>query len=76
MNTFRAPTDSPYATLGRPLSGCLGRHRLTSQALAGNLVGDPVDRDVWVTTPAGWDGQAPLPAAYAAGLHRTPVDVG
>lgn len=65
MNTFAAPTHSPYATLGRPLSGGLDRHRLLSRALAGNLVGDPIDRELWVSTPAGWDGQTPLPVAYA-----------
>src|SRR5271167_4631725 len=34
------------------------RHRLTSRVLADNPLGDPVDRDLHVYVPPGYDGNA------------------
>jgi len=34
------------------------RHRLTSRVLAGNPLGDPVERDLYVYVPPGYDGNA------------------
>ncbi len=40
--------------------GQIERLSHTSEVLAANPLGDPAERDVWVWTPAGWDGIAPL----------------
>ncbi len=34
------------------------RHRLTSRVLVGNPLGDPIDRDLYVYVPPGYDGDA------------------
>src|SRR5215467_12976971 len=34
------------------------RHRLTSRLLAGNPLGDPVERDLYVYVPPGYDADA------------------
>lgn len=64
MHTFTAVTHSPYATLGHPLQGGLDRHRLVSPALTNNRVGDPAERELWVSTPAGWNRRTALPVVY------------
>jgi S-formylglutathione hydrolase FrmB len=46
----------------RELSGRLDEHELDSAALAGNPLGDPTRRPLWVYSPPGADG--PLPAIY------------
>ena len=46
----------------RELSGRLDEHELDSAALAGNPLGDPARRPLWVYSPPGADG--PLPAIY------------
>ncbi|HEY4120494.1 MAG TPA: alpha/beta hydrolase [Byssovorax sp.] len=40
-------------------------HRIESAALAGNALGDPAGRDVWVYLPAGHDPTTPTPALLA-----------
>ncbi|HEY2790493.1 MAG TPA: alpha/beta hydrolase-fold protein [Gaiellales bacterium] len=55
--------DPPW---GRPLQGRLDEHVITSDALRGNALGDPVQRPLWVYTPPGYDA-APdrrYPAVY------------
>ena len=39
----------------RELAGRLETHVIRSPALAGNHLGDPVDRPVWVYVPPGYD---------------------
>ena len=46
----------------RELTGRLDEHELDSAALAGNPLGDPARRPLWVYSPPGADG--PLPAIY------------
>jgi S-formylglutathione hydrolase FrmB len=45
-----------------PPSGELRHWRHASAALADNPLGDPAERDVYIWTPAGWDGRTVLPA--------------
>jgi len=42
-------------TLFPDLAGRLGEHVLSSELLAGNPLGDPADRPLWVYTPPGYD---------------------
>jgi len=42
---------------GRPLSGRLEAHELSSRALAGNPLGDPAVRPVWVYLPPAYDAE-------------------
>jgi S-formylglutathione hydrolase FrmB len=46
----------------RELSGSLDEHTIDSELLAGNPLGDPTERPLWVYTPPG----------YAAGTERYP----
>src|SRR4249920_1533770 len=41
------------------------RHRITSRVLAGNPLGDPVERDVHVYVPPGYDENNRYPAVLA-----------
>ena len=41
------------------------RHRLTSSVLAGNPLGDPIERDLHVYLPPGYDPGRPYPALLA-----------
>src|SRR6201997_3321162 len=47
----------------KELAGRLDEHELDSRALAGNPLGDPARRPLWVYEPPGADG-LPLPALY------------
>jgi S-formylglutathione hydrolase FrmB len=57
---------SPSAPWGRRFVGRLEAHALTSRALAGNPLGDPSERPVWVYLPPGYDADADrrLPTIY------------
>jgi S-formylglutathione hydrolase FrmB len=47
------------------LAGRIDRHVITSSALEGNHLGDPVERPLWVYTPPGYDDHdRPLPSVY------------
>ena len=46
------------------LAGRLDEHELESAALAGNPLGDPTRRPLWVYTPPGTTEDATLPAVY------------
>lgn len=61
---FRPPRSSPYARLDTPLVGRVDEHVISSAVLAGNPLGDPADRPLWVSVPAGWDGVTALPVVY------------
>ncbi len=41
------------------------RHRLSSAVLAGNPLGDPIERDLYVYLPPGYDPARPYPALLA-----------
>ena len=47
----------------KELAGRLDEHELESAALAGNPLGDPARRPLWVYEPPGAEG-ATLPAVY------------
>ena len=44
-------------SLERELVGRIDHHVISSSALAGNPLGDPADRPVWVYVPPGYDDQ-------------------
>ena len=47
------------------LAGRIDEHVITSAALQGNHLGDPVDRPLWVYVPPGYDeGTDRLPSIY------------
>ena len=53
---------SPWPT---PLVGRLDQHVISSDALRGNVLGDPYKRPLWVYTPPGYDeGTDHYPAVY------------
>jgi S-formylglutathione hydrolase FrmB len=54
-------TNAPW---GRTLQGTLDRHEMTSVALAGNPLGDPASRPLWVLTPPHVAPDQPTPAIY------------
>ena len=41
---------------GREFAGRIDEHVFTSRSLAGNKLGDPAERPLWVYTPPGYDG--------------------
>jgi S-formylglutathione hydrolase FrmB len=49
---------------GRPLQGTLAEHEISSDALAGNPLGDPATRPVWVLTPPHVAPDQPTPVIY------------
>src|SRR3984893_4473009 len=50
---------------GGPHSGRIDEHVITSTALRGNPLGDPVDRPLWVYVPPGYDEtDLRLPSVY------------
>ena len=50
---------------GGQLAGRMDEHVVTSAALAGNPLGDPVQRPLWVYVPPGYDhSDKPLPSVY------------
>jgi len=52
--TERAPVSPPWPV---PLAGRLEERTLASRALAGNPLGDPSDRPLWVYLPPGYDDE-------------------
>jgi hypothetical protein len=48
------------------LAGQLHEHVIVSKALEGNVLGDPVERPLWVYVPPGYepDGETRLPSVY------------
>lgn len=53
-----------HAPWGRPLQGTLDELEITSTALAGNPLGDPDTRPLWVLTPPYVGDDQPTPAIY------------
>lgn len=53
-----------HAPWGRPLQGTFDEHEITSAALAGNPLGDPATRPLWVLTPPHVAADQPTPAIY------------
>ena len=49
---------------GRPLRGTLDEHVITSAVLAGNPLGDPAVRPLWVLTPPHVAPDQPTPVVY------------
>ena len=49
---------------GRPLRGTLDEHEITSAVLAGNPLGDPATRPLWVLTPPHIAPDEPVPLIY------------
>ena len=51
---------------GRELAGHIDEHVFTSRSLAGNKLGDPAERPLWVYTPPGYqgDGDRRYPSVY------------
>ena len=43
---------------GRELAGRVDEHVVSSRSLAGNVLGDPAERPLWVYTPPGYDADA------------------
>jgi S-formylglutathione hydrolase FrmB len=54
--------SSPFPNLAPELRGTVHRFRHTSTCLEGNPWKDPTERDLYVHTPAGWNGETSLPA--------------
>jgi S-formylglutathione hydrolase FrmB len=53
-------------------AGTVVVHRIASEALRGNALGDPTERDLHVYLPPGYDGKQPLPVLVAlAGFGGT-----
>jgi Putative esterase len=58
----------------RDLLGRFDEHRLESEALRGNRLGDPHVRPLWVYVPPG-TGEAPLPSIYLIQGHTGQLDM-
>jgi S-formylglutathione hydrolase FrmB len=58
IGVARGATPAGDATSGYLRRVPVHRHRLTSRVLAGNPLGDPVDRDLFVYVPPGYDAEA------------------
>jgi len=60
-----SPLRSGPPPWGTELAGRIDEHVVTSSALAGNVLGDPVQRPLWVYVPPGYDdGSERLPSVY------------
>ena len=59
---IRTPNRDPW---GRDLAGTLHELEFESEALAGNLLGDPTSRPLYVYTPPGWPDEGPYPAVWS-----------
>ena len=62
------------APWSRPLQGRLDELTITSQALAGNRLGDPHERPLWVYVPPG-AGDEPLPSIYVIQGYTGQIDM-
>ncbi len=58
----------------KELAGRLDEHEIDSAALAGNPLGDPARRPLWVYVPPGV-GDMPLPALYLIQGHTGQIDM-
>ena len=59
---IRSPKHDPW---GRDLTGALHELEFQSEALAGNPLGDPSSRPLYVYTPPGWPDDGPYPAVWS-----------
>ncbi len=59
---IRTPAHDPW---GRDLAGELHELTFESEALAGNPLGDPASRPLYVYTPPGWPDEGPYPAVWS-----------
>jgi enterochelin esterase-like enzyme len=59
---IRSPRHDPW---GRDLSGELHELTFESEALAGNPLGDPASRPLYIYTPPGWPDDGPYPAVWS-----------
>ncbi len=59
---IRSPAHDPW---GRDLAGELHELTFESEALAGNPLGDPSSRPLYVYTPPGWPDGGPYPAVWS-----------
>jgi enterochelin esterase-like enzyme len=59
---IRTPDRDPW---GRDLAGELHELTFESEALAGNPLGDPSSRPLYVYTPPGWPDGGPYPAVWS-----------
>jgi hypothetical protein len=59
---IRTPNRDPW---GRDLAGELHELTFDSEALAGNPLGDPSSRPLYVYTPPGWPDEGPYPAVWS-----------
>ena len=59
---IRSPQHDPW---GRDLAGTLHELSFESEALAGNPLGDPTSRPLYVYTPPGWPDDGPYPAVWS-----------
>lgn len=59
---IRTPEHDPW---GRDLAGELHELTFESEALAGNPLGDPSSRPLYVYTPPGWPDGGPYPAVWS-----------
>jgi Putative esterase len=59
---IRSPRHDPW---GRDLAGTLHELSFESEVLAGNPLGDPTSRPLWVYTPPGWPDDGPYPAVWS-----------
>ena len=58
---IRSPDRDPW---GRDMAGEVHSLQFESQALAGNPLGDPATRPLYVYTPPGWPDGGPYPAVW------------
>jgi hypothetical protein len=61
-SVIRTPDRDPW---GRDLAGELHELGFESEALAGNPLGDPASRPLYVYTPPGWPDDGPYPAVWS-----------
>jgi S-formylglutathione hydrolase FrmB len=71
--TLRAADGSPGAPWERPLRGVLDRLAVESELLAGNPLGDPATRPLWVYRAPGV-GDDPVPTVYVIQGYTGQVD--
>ena len=66
MDDTAPPSDDVGLPWRAPLAGRLDEHVIDSPALAGNPLGDPHRRPLWVYVPPGYDGDPGrrYPAVY------------
>ena len=75
--SLREVEGPPGAPWGRPMHGTLDRLTVESELLAGNPLGDPEVRPLWVYRPPGveLDHPKPLPGVYVIQGYTGQVDM-